>query len=133
VTEVVACVDAGSDAVPFVSAWVAALRSVQDRAGTLVATGAIDLSPPRSDEAPGTLWSPFHQELGRSQVYLTEIHDAAWFLCYRIMLNYLYLHMTRLGVSPAQRFLLCHLAANAAEQHLGVTAIGLVAGRHRAG
>jgi len=133
VAEVVACVDAGSDAVPFVSSWVATLRSVQDRAATLVATGAIDLSPPRSDHAPGPLWSPFHQELERSQVYLTEIHDAAWFLCYRVMLNYLYLHMTRLGVSPAQRSLLCHLAANAAEQHLGVTAIGLVSGRHGAG
>jgi hypothetical protein len=42
------------------------------------------------------------------------------------MLNYTYLHMTRLGITPTERFLLCHLAANAVEECYGVSAFELV-------
>jgi hypothetical protein len=48
------------------------------------------------------------------------------FLRYRLMLNYTYLHLTRLGVPGLHRYLLCHLAANAVEEVYGVSALDLV-------
>jgi len=116
----------GGEAVPFVADWLAALRPLRDRAAALISSGAIDMSPPRTVEEPVPLFSPFHDALVRGHAYVTEVRDAAWFHGYRLVLNYLYLHMTRLGVPPAHRFLLCHLAANAAEEHLGFTALDLV-------
>jgi hypothetical protein len=44
------------------------------------------------------------------------------------MLNLTYLMLTRLGISPAERFLLCHLAANAVEDQYGVSAIDSASG-----
>jgi len=125
----VAEIVAGGVGVPFVASWLAALRPVRDRAARLISAGAIDLAyPVPADVAAEFAPSPFHHALRRSRAYQTAIRDAAWFLGYRLMLNYLYLQMTRLGVPPAHRFLLCHLAANAAEDHLGVTALEVLSG-----
>jgi hypothetical protein len=48
---------------------------------------------------------------------------ARWSPSYRLVLNYMYLHFTRLGLTPIERFLLCHLTANAVEDCYGISAM----------
>jgi len=72
--------------------------------------------------------SPFHRAL-KATPYWAEIEYADWFLRYRLVLNYLYLHFTRLGLTPTEKFLLCHLTANAVEDCYGVSAMDPVGAR----
>ncbi|MEU9874039.1 thiopeptide maturation pyridine synthase [Actinomadura sp. NPDC048021] len=69
--------------------------------------------------------SPFHRALEDSPRW-PRIRESAEFLHYRLSLNLLYLHLTRLGVTPMERFMLCHLTANAVEDAVGVRAIDLL-------
>jgi lantibiotic biosynthesis dehydratase-like protein len=118
----------GTGAVPLVREWVAALRPVHRRAWDLVASGALlaDEPPPPPITAG---MSPFHEALLRGPTYTAAIRGSVWFRAYRVMLNCLYLQLTRHGVRPVDRQQLCHLAANTVEDWLGVTALDLVAGR----
>ena len=75
-----------------------------------------DPSPGGSEYAERMRRSPLHR--ARKDVVV----DPVWFAKFRLMLNYTYLHLTRLGLAPAERFLLCHLAANAAEDLFGRSA-----------
>jgi hypothetical protein len=49
--------------------------------------------------------------------------SAGEFFRYRLVLNYRHLHFTRLALTPAERFLLCHLTANAVEDSYGISAV----------
>ena len=42
-----------------------------------------------------------------------------------LALNCTYLHLTRLGVQPVERLMLCHLAANAVEDAYGTGALSI--------
>jgi hypothetical protein len=127
VAEVTRAVDDATDGTtgwPHVQAWLAAVRPIHQRAGSLHRSGQLRLA---GDAGP-PVDTPFHRALARNQVWLTEIRDATWFMQYRLVLNYLYLHMTRLGVTPVRRFWLCHLIACAAEENSGMTALERLAG-----
>jgi hypothetical protein len=119
---VLSTVDGASDAVPLVRDWVEALRPIHARAGALLAD---EPDPPPSTGGA----SPFHDALLAGPTYTREIRTAPWFRRYRVVLNLLYLQLTRHGVRPVDRLQLCHLAANAVEDRIGVTALDLVAGR----
>ena len=45
----------------------------------------------------------------------------------RVALNLLYLHLARIGVRPVDRFLYCHVVADAVERARGVDAVAMVA------
>lgn len=62
--------------------------------------------------------SPFHRMLTAGDEW-PEFARSRAFSLYRLVLNLTYLHLTRLGVAPSDRFLVCHLVAGAVEQHLG--------------
>ncbi|AHH96962.1 hypothetical protein GCM10010174_73790 [Kutzneria viridogrisea] len=122
--QVVDSLDTGGSAVPWVHEWVRALVPYRRLGGQLIASGQISLDPP--GPPPGSRQyfeklasSPMHSKGSwqHSQV------DRLWFGKYRLMLNYTYLHLTRLGLTPVERFLLCHLAANTAEEIFGVRAL----------
>ena len=55
-----------------------------------------------------------------------QFHDrvlpSAPFRHYRLLLNLLYLQLTKLGMKPAERYLLGHLIANTVEDSYGVDA-----------
>jgi lantibiotic biosynthesis dehydratase-like protein len=126
VDDVVATLDGPTERVPLVRDWVAALRPVHRRCEELMSAGAIafDDLPLPEDGGP----SPFHRALLRGPAYTDRVRDSVWFRCYRMVLNYLYLHLTRHGVPPVDRYMLCHLAANAVEERMGVTAVDIVSG-----
>jgi hypothetical protein len=124
---VTATVDGAADRVPLVREWVGALRPLHSRAERLLAGNALSFNDPEL-APPGAGGSEFHRALWRGPAYTPRIRESVWFRSYRLMLNYLYLHMTRHGVRPVDRFMLCHLVANAVEERLGVTALDLVSG-----
>src|SRR5215470_10050465 len=110
--------------------WVRVLAPFPGRAQELLAAGlTLGLRPSAGEEQNAGDWkvlaaqSPFHRALMATPDW-AAIERSDWFLCYRLVLNYLYLHFTRLGLTPTERFLLCHLAANAVEDCYGVSAMG---------
>ncbi|WP_242888296.1 thiopeptide maturation pyridine synthase [Actinomadura litoris] len=123
VRAVASALDGGGGHVPHVREWVDTLLPLRDRA---VADGLLsdDGPPPGADSlsiTDLTRVSPFHRELFGSEVWNEQVKAADWFLGYKLMLNCTYLHLTRLGVKPVERFLLCDMAARAVEDALGVS------------
>jgi hypothetical protein len=120
-----------STAVPCARAWAEALRPVSERADALIRAGQLTLMPPPAASADGNPWSmlgdsPLHRTMGDSESFRKQLFEDPAFKRYRLLLNYTYLQMARLGVMAYGRFRLCHLAANAVEEVLGVNAMGVV-------
>jgi hypothetical protein len=61
-------------------------------------------------------------ELGRAfeEEEGVRIRSSAEFMAYRTTVNFFYLILPTLGVSPLQKFCFCHLLANGAERHFNV-------------
>ncbi|MCP3801376.1 hypothetical protein NLX83_19140 [Allokutzneria sp. A3M-2-11 16] len=112
----VATLDGTADSIPLVREWVTILRGLPE-------------VEPVFEEAPepGAFVeaSPFHRKLFANPSWHDLLRDKT-FSRYRRMLNLTYLHLTRLGITPAERFLLCHLAANAVEEIYGISAFDLI-------
>jgi len=130
---VVADLDEDRPGASFTDEWVRLLGDLQLRAGDLIAEGRPvlrDSAPQGYDpgRAPLSEASPFHRELETVPAW-PKIRVAAGFQTYRFALNCLYLHLTKLGVTPIERFLLCHLAANTVEAGYGVTALEVLRGQ----
>ncbi|WP_329576374.1 hypothetical protein OG500_03405 [Kitasatospora sp. NBC_01250] len=110
--------------------WVAAIDPLGGRWTALYEAGEIPEAPIPDDEENGIgdllAASPLHQAVAGSATYKQMMYRDPRFLRYRLMLNYTYLHLTRLGVPGLTRYLLCHLAANAVEEVYGVSALQLV-------
>lgn len=121
---------AGLPRIPFVDSWVRSLGASMVTGYQLVNAGRLSMpSPAEADQdAPDGMnlvdISPYHRAVWDSPRW-QRIMDTPWMSTWRLALNYLYLHLTRLGVTPAERFLLCHLAANAIEDAYGVSAMDL--------
>ncbi len=107
-----------------------------DGAAPLLADGRLDLDGPVAAgggaEGGGATdeqreHSPFHRTLRDSRDFEQTLRAAPWFLRYRVALNLLYLHLARIGVRPVDRFLYCHVVADAVEQACGVDAVAMVA------
>ncbi|GLZ31002.1 hypothetical protein Lesp02_31910 [Lentzea sp. NBRC 105346] len=107
---------------PLAHRWIELLLPLRQRAHRLVATG--ELSLPDIDE--NASWSPFHLAMFANERWQRTVRPSVRFAVFRVMLNYTYLFLERIGVTEAQRFQLCHLAANAVEEVYGVSALELV-------
>ncbi|MFI5913343.1 thiopeptide maturation pyridine synthase [Dactylosporangium sp. NPDC051541] len=123
---VTAALDGGAPGVPFVEDWVRALAPYRISGAELIRSGAVALPADRATtaaELPDV--SAFHRRLYTNPRW-AQTRASVDFQVYRLMLNLTYLHLTRLGITPVERFLLCHLAANAVEEEHGIRAIDLV-------
>jgi hypothetical protein len=130
VTAVFDTLERGTDAVPFVSEWVALLRPFSARAEALIRSGALTLPEWSGSEGDAGPWamlrtSPLHQAIDRSPAFQRLLRDPG-FQRYRLILNYTYLHLARLGVMALARYRLCHLAANAIDEALGINLMARV-------
>lgn len=124
VKNVIATADGVDSSVPWVRPWLTAMAPYWRRGSALIESGQLSLDPP--GPRPGS--AEYARRLSRSPMHRDARWDwgqveQTWFDKYRLMLNYTYLHLTRLGLSPNERFLLCHLAANAAEDIFGTPAV----------
>ncbi|MBC3841183.1 hypothetical protein GXW82_15420 [Streptacidiphilus sp. 4-A2] len=110
--------------------WVATIDPLGERWTALYAAGEIpeaDIPDDVENGIGGLLTaSPMHRAIAGSPAYKEMMYRDPRFLRYRLMLNYTYLHLSRLGIPGLTRYLLCHLAANAVEEVYGVSALQLV-------
>jgi hypothetical protein len=103
--------------------WLAALESITERGFALVDAGALKLDrAPAGRPAPDGV-TPFLRELITNRDFHEKLMPSTAFGRYRLLLNLLYLQLTRLGVRPAERYLLCHLLANTVEEVHGVDGV----------
>ncbi len=123
--------DAKEGDVPFVHEWVEISDRFWRQAQPLVASEKISFDTETG--RGGRRWNPemlehsaFHQSIQNNDAYVAAMQKDLWFRCYRLVLNYLYLHLNRLGIKPLERYLLCYLLANAVEELFGVSAVDLV-------
>lgn len=114
VRAVIATLDGSSEKTPFVRDWVGALIPLRERAARLLNDAKIQPSHAASiyTTADFVEHSEFHRKLYDHPGWDSGVESTAWFRLYRLILNLTYLQLTRLGIRPAERFLLCHLAAN---------------------
>lgn len=98
-------------------AWLRTIRATHDRGRTLIDEGRLSLryaTDGPATQPPLAQISPFHRHLETDERWLA-LKDTPAFAAYRLALNCAYLHLTRIGLTPDQRFLICHLAASAAD------------------
>ncbi|WP_194894581.1 thiopeptide maturation pyridine synthase [Catenulispora pinisilvae] len=114
----------------FERGWIAAIEPLGARWAALYEAGEIPEADIPTDAENGIEpmleRSPLHKAIAGNVAYKDMMYRDPRFLRYRLMLNYTYLHLTRLGVPGLTRYLLCHLAANAVEEVYGVSALDLV-------
>jgi len=108
-------------------AWAAAIGRLHERAWALVENGLMTKLSLSSEEALSHPRQPEYNRIayGNPEYVRRGLRNPE-FLRYRVVLNWTYLHLTRLGLSPRRRFLLCHLAAETIEERYGVSAIGFL-------
>ncbi|AEY94095.1 hypothetical protein SHJG_8832 [Streptomyces hygroscopicus subsp. jinggangensis 5008] len=117
--------EAVGDVVPFVTEWAAAVRHHQRIAHPLLASGEVSMGgAARAPRMPTRRTSEFHAVLRSDHGHEDFVRTDDWFASFRLMMNYLYLHLNRLGLKPVDRALLCHLAALTVEAVHGVDAVG---------
>ena len=107
--------------------WLERVGPVAERASFLMARGEMSFDDSGPERRIGPM-SSFHRALRGGEFFMLQVKDSDWFQRYRAVLNYLYLHLSRIGIRPMERFLLCHFAGNAAEDLFGVSAIDIAKG-----
>lgn len=127
VRAVVAALAGGPDSIPFVRRWVELVRPIKQRAVELATGDLLPLDRPGPRAANGRLEdvSPFHQALQASSRWRLTRGSVA-FNAYRVLLSCTYLQLTRIGITPIQRFMLCHFAARAVEDSYQVSAMEVI-------
>lgn len=119
-----AALRSGPGAPDHVGPVVDALRALRPAIDSVVADHGFRL--PAASATGRTHWDPtvlarsaFHQRLQRSPAFTRLLTTDPGFARYRVLVNLVYLHLNRLGVTPTTRAVVAHLAANALERHLG--------------
>ncbi|MER5360755.1 thiopeptide maturation pyridine synthase [Streptomyces sp. NPDC002785] len=114
----------GADGRAFVREWAAAVREHQRLAGPLLASGEVSMAAAAAaSRMPTRQVSAFHTLLRSDHGHHDFVSDDLWFSSFRLVMNYLYLQLNRLGLTPVGRGLLCHLAARAVESAHGTSAV----------
>jgi hypothetical protein len=125
----VAALDGGDRLPEPIHDWLRIMRPIHDRASELVFAGKIVMHeldesrerPDRDDQ----LLSEFHQALHRTS-WWSEVYQSPEFGLYRLVLNFMYLQMSRIGARPIDRFMLGYLLANAVENVYDCSAFEMV-------
>ncbi|MEU5208784.1 thiopeptide maturation pyridine synthase [Streptomyces sp. NPDC020742] len=115
--------DATGSGVPYVREWARAVRRHQRTAQPLLVSGEVSMGGAAlAPRMPTRQLSEFHRLLLSDHGH-RDFLDDAWFASFRLVMNYLYLHLNRMGLAPVERALLCHLAARTVESVHGTSAI----------
>ncbi|MGW4798822.1 thiopeptide maturation pyridine synthase [Nonomuraea sp. NPDC004297] len=125
VRALVAAIDRDRGLPPLTRRWLAEFEPIRRRGAALIAAGELSMDPPWAGRDADD--DAVVAEMRRTSAFHARPRppgeiDRNWFETYRLVLNYTYLQLTRLGLGASERFLLCHLAACAAEDVFGVTA-----------
>lgn len=107
---------------PAVRDWLDAVDSLRERLFASLDSGALRMDSYEFGHVPPAGASAFVTELMTNREFHDRVLPSAAFRRYRLLLNLLYLQLTRLGVRAAERYLLGHLIANTVEAVHGVDA-----------
>ena len=118
---------------PAVAGWLSALAGFRRHCYPLVDSGELQMdgAPAGQQAPPGA--SPFLRELITNREFHERVLPSSGFRRYRLLLNLLYLQLTRLGVRPVDRYLLAHFAANATEELYGIDPVAQLRANVRLG
>jgi hypothetical protein len=129
VGRVVAMLDGNGRPVPFVRHLLAILEEMWKRARTLGSRGDLRVLA-RAPDVPwlgdAHVYSRFHTVLASDPQLRLPIFEERGAQLFRLMINLLYLLFTRLGVRPVEKYLLCHVVANAVEELYDVDAVSVL-------
>ncbi len=119
----------GAGTAAFVPEWLILVRRYRDRAQPLIASQAISFDhlvaasrPIAQRDARPQQPTDVVARLFGNEAWRREVLESDWFGRHRLVLNYQYLFLNRLGITPLNRFLLCHLAARTVQEVFGVSA-----------
>jgi hypothetical protein len=116
----------GTGTVAFVPEWLSLLRRYRDRIEGLIASRAISFdhlaAQPTSPSWRQRQSTDVVTRLFANEGWRREVYDSDWFGRHRLLLNYQYLLLNRLGITPPHRYLLCHLVAATVQEVFGVSA-----------
>lgn len=106
--------------------WLGALTAQRARGFALVDAGLVRMDQaPAGQTAPPEV-SPFLRELITNDDFHERFMPSSVFRHYRLLLNLLYLQLTRIGVRPVERYLLAHLVSNTVEEAFGVDSVSVL-------
>jgi hypothetical protein len=116
----------GRGFVPFVADWSDVAHRYRARAAPLIADGRVPSDParPRPPRHAPYRMAPLPDPLAADRYHLSEVVETDWFAGHRLLIDYLYLLVGRLGIGPHDRCLLCHLVASTVEEVHGTPATG---------
>ncbi|GAB3441995.1 hypothetical protein GCM10027570_08800 [Streptomonospora sediminis] len=117
---------AAREPAPFAAQWAALVSRYAERARPLVDRGLLITPGNVEDIRANPRLSDFHRTMFATRAYHERYLSDPAFLVYRVLLNYTYLHLTRLGMAPPERMRTCHLAANAVEEVYGLSAVAMM-------
>ncbi|ROP35933.1 thiopeptide maturation pyridine synthase [Saccharothrix texasensis] len=126
---VLATLGGGASTTPYARRWAARCEDYGRRVGPLIERDLV--FPPAPAEAPAAPpadrpatrpAAPLHALMLGSRAYREAVLRHPDFLRYRFLLTCTHLQISRLGLTPFQRFRTCHAAANAVEEIHGVSA-----------
>jgi hypothetical protein len=111
----------GPDARQFL-AWTDVVHEFRSRTRELVRLAPIPVSPISPPARVDPEVSPFHAIFAPDLAYRAKLSADPRAQAFRLLVNLQYLHLTRCGFTPLERWLLCHLVSRAVEAAFGVSA-----------
>ncbi|MGW2154534.1 thiopeptide maturation pyridine synthase [Nonomuraea sp. NPDC001699] len=112
--------------VPFVREWAGLMAAYRDRATPLIAQGKLIRPLVYNENEAARNPAEIHRLMFGNRAFHRSVFEPPRFSCYRLLINYTYLQITRLGLTPPERMRLCHLAANAIEEVYNVNALDAI-------
>jgi hypothetical protein len=113
-----------AEPLPFVREWAELVTRHAERADPIIDSGVLTtLSAADGVTFEAARLSEYLRLGLTNDEFLRRGHGNPAFLRYRVVLNNTYSYLTRMGLAPRERGLLCYLAANAIEDVYDVSAI----------
>ncbi|NUT46117.1 MAG: hypothetical protein HOV94_02185 [Saccharothrix sp.] len=119
---VLATLDGDANGTPFARHWAALCREYGRRVEPLIDHDLV-FPPMPAEPSPVVRRAPMHEMMFGNRAYRETVFRSPRFLRYRFLLNCTYLNVARLGLTPVERFRMCHMAANAVEEIHGISAV----------
>jgi hypothetical protein len=135
---IVNALDSGLDDDTYQTNWARINRAFHQKSRTLIASGHVKVLVDADMQA---LWQPahikefyrrretvmanseFHAALQTNVAALTFMQTDVEFLSARLILNYMYLTVARLGISPLEKFFLAYLIARSVEEMYSISTV----------